>query len=230
LFIKKKTILFNIMEDFNMPVCNICGGNEFVSGPKGRFSITGKPPRCKGCSSLERHRCLREIYLQLNKLMSFKEMSALQISKDRAIDPQWFASHELSIYGGNNSIDIQNIGRQDKRYDIVICNHVLEHIENDYLALKELMRVTSDSGFFQLAVPDPCRLKKTKDWGYPNEKKHGHYRMYGIDIEEKFAKVFNSEIQKIQVLIVDPVTQLNDLFFFFTRSLKIASLLKKLEN
>ncbi|NJK54478.1 MAG: class I SAM-dependent methyltransferase [Pleurocapsa sp. SU_5_0] len=214
------------MEDLNMSVCNICGGNEFISGPGGRLSLTGKPPKCKGCSSLERHRCLREIYLQLNNFMPFKKMSALQISKDRAIDPEWFASHELSIYGGDNSIDIQNIGRQDNRYDVVICNHVLEHIENDYLALKELMRVSSDSGFFQLAVPDPCYLKKTQDWGYPDENKHGHYRMYGIDIEERFEKVFSSEVEKIKVFVVDPVTGLNDLFFFFTRSLKVASLIK----
>ena len=160
-----------------MKVCNICGGNKFASGPGGRLSETGKLPKCESCSSLERHRCLREIYIQLKKNISFEEMSALQISKDKAIDPAWFNYHELSVYGGENSIDIQNIGRQDKRYNIVICNHVLEHIENDYLALKELMRVTSNNGFFQLAVPDPYRLKKTKEWGYPDKKKHGHYRI-----------------------------------------------------
>lgn len=213
-----------------MPICNICGGNEFVSGPGGRLSDTGKLPKCKSCSSLERHRCLRSIYLQIKEYVSFENMSALQISKDKAIDPKWFYSHELSIYGGDNSIDIQNIGRQDKRYDIVICNHVLEHIENDYLALKELMRVTSDTGFFQLAVPDPYRLKKTKDWGYPDKNKHGHYRMYGIDIDERFAKVFNSEVYKIKVLIKDSATDFQDLFFFFTRSHEVYSSIQKINS
>ncbi|NJR44626.1 MAG: hypothetical protein HC775_01745 [Hyellaceae cyanobacterium CSU_1_1] len=50
--------------------------------------------------------------------------------------------------------------------------------------------------------------------------------MYGIDIEERFEKVFSSEVEKIKVFVVDPVTGLNDLFFFFTRSLKVASLIK----
>lgn len=213
-----------------MPECNICGGNEFIRGPNGRLSGTKKFPKCKGCSSLERHRALRQIYVELNKVISFQEMSALQISKDQAIKPEWFASHELSIYDGINSIDIQKIDRLDKSYDLVICNHVLEHIEKDIQALKELMRITSDRGFFQLSTPDPCRLQKTKDWGYPDDNKHGHYRVYGIDIEEKFKKAFLSDgnIITIKIFMTDPVTELNDLFFFFTRSIKTAFLIKEI--
>jgi SAM-dependent methyltransferase len=210
-----------------MPICNICGCQNFVAGPGGRMSSTGKPPKCQNCFSLERHRSLRQVYLKLNKFIPFKSLSALQISPDKAIQLEWFASLEVSSYGSSNSIDIQKIDRGDKSYDIVVCNHVLEHVKDDDKALKELMRITSDRGFLQLGVPDPCRLQKTKDWGYPDEKQHGHFRLYGSDIQAKFQQVFPPDVHQLKVLIDDPVTAMTDLYFFFTRSEFIASVIRE---
>lgn len=210
-----------------MPVCNICGSQKFGKGPGGRLSTTGKFPKCLNCFSLERHRSLRRVYQQLLDSLSFKSMSALLISKDKAINPKWFDSLEVSIYGGSNSIDIQNIDRADKSYDAVICNHVLEHIKDDIQALKELMRIVSDRGFLQLSTPDPFRRAKTTDWGYPDWKQHGHYRLYGKDIENKFQEAFSPEIHQIKVFGADPVTGMSDMCFFFTRSKSIASAIQK---
>lgn len=160
-------------------ICIICGGEEFSTGPNGRSSFAGIPPRCVRCQSLERHRALRGVYEQLREVLDLGSMRALQISQDRSIVPGWFATHELSIYGGANSIDIQAIDRPDGAYDLVVCNHVLEHVPDDAKALSELVRVVGDDGILQLAVPGPFRMKKTVDWGYPKESDHGHYRLYG---------------------------------------------------
>jgi hypothetical protein len=154
-------------------------------------------------------------------------MSALLISEDKAINQKWFSSLEVSIYSGSNSIDIQNIDRPDKSYDVVICNHVLEHVKDDVKALRELMRIVSDKGFLQLSVPDPFRRSLTTDWGYPDWGQHGHYRLYGKDMEEKFQQAFSSEIEKLKVFSVDPVTGMSDVCFFFTRSRSVALVLKK---
>lgn len=159
--------------------CIICGGEEFSTGPNGRSSFAGIPPRCVRCQSLERHRALRGVYEVLRHELDFTSMRALQISQDRSIVPAWFASHELSVYGGTNSIDIQAIDRADGAYDLVVCNHVLEHVPDDRKALSELVRVVGTDGILQLAVPGPFRMKKTVDWGYPKESDHGHYRLYG---------------------------------------------------
>jgi predicted SAM-dependent methyltransferase len=169
---------------------------------------------------LERHRSLRQLYLQLRSAFSFEQMSALQISRDSSIQPQWFTSLEVSVYGEENSIDIQNIDRPDQSYDIVICNHVLEHVERDKQALKELMRITSERGFLQLSVPDPFRRQTTVDWGYPDEKQHGHYRVYGMDIENMFYQICPQNVYYQKLYIADPVTEMSDVYFFFIRSQK----------
>ncbi len=91
--------------------CNICGNNSFGRGPGGRLSSSGLPPRCDSCGSLERHRVVRSCFAQLREALDLSEMRALQFSKDPSVDPTWFAEREMSIFGGENSLDIQNIDR-----------------------------------------------------------------------------------------------------------------------
>lgn len=151
------------------------------------MSVSGVPPRCETCQSLERHRSIREFFNAL-KSRRLKSFDVLQFSKDPAVDPRWFGHFEVSMYGGANSLDLQNIDRPDGRYDLVICNHVLEHVEDDGAALRELVRVLKPGGCLFLTVPDPIRRSVTTDWGYPDEAQHGHFRTYGADIVERFVR------------------------------------------
>jgi SAM-dependent methyltransferase len=171
--------------------CNICGSLSFGKGPNGRLSKLGKPPRCEKCQSLERHRAFRAIAEKLQTVFNFSNMSALQFSKDLAFRPDWFKSHLLSVYGGVNSTDLQNINYLDNTFDIVICNHVLEHIADDRLGLKELIRVVKNKGVIFLSFPNPLNQLKTRDWGFPDEKQHGHYRIYGADAIDKFQDILD---------------------------------------
>jgi SAM-dependent methyltransferase len=167
-------------------VCPICGGTEFVPGPKGRMSPNGKMPRCATCLSLERHRMFRIMFERLG-IADFKPMRAIQFSPDPTIDPGWFKSFELSVYGEGESLDIQAIDRPEGAYDFVACSHVLEHVADDRKALNELLRIASPDGLLYLVVPDPFREEKTRDWGFAKPEKHGHFRVYGADIAARFA-------------------------------------------
>jgi SAM-dependent methyltransferase len=99
----------------------------------------------------------------------------------------------LSVYGGPASIDIQSIDRQDGAYDLVACSHVLEHVGDDRAALHELLRITAPGGFVYLAIPDPFREDVTRDWGFPKPEKHGHWRVYGADVVERFKRYIPSQ-------------------------------------
>lgn len=167
--------------------CPICGGATFGPGPKGRAAPNGAMPRCLGCGSLERHRIFRLMFDSLGP-EAFGTWKAIQFSPDPTVDPSWFASHELSVFGGSGGIDIQAIDRGDGAYDFVICSHVLEHVGDDRSALRELLRITQPDGLLFLAFPDPFRESTTRDWGFPKPEKHGHWRVYGADVGRLFAE------------------------------------------
>jgi len=209
-----------------MATCNICGGQQFGTGPGGRRSCTDQPPKCLSCNSLERHRSLWQTYTALAEKIFFHEMSAIHFSRDSSIDRKWFHSYERSLYGINNSINIMDIDRADMSYDIVVCNHVLEHLSDDIIALRELMRITSGKGFLQFSVPGSCSLNKTRDWGFPDKTKHGHYRQYGMDFEKKLYEALPYNVYWLIAVQADPVTRAKCLFFFVTRSKKIITIIR----
>ena len=57
---------------------------------------------------------------------------------------------------------------KDESFDLIICNHVLEHIEDDKSALNEIYRVLKYNGISFLQVP--INLKREKTFEDPSIK------------------------------------------------------------
>ena len=129
------------------------------------------------------------------------------------MEEKWFGGFEVSIYGSSNSLDLQEIGREDGLYDIVICNHVLEHVENDRQAFREILRILKPTGFLQFSVPNPTQHTKTKDWGYPKPEMHYHYRVYGRDLLQRFSEA-QPRVHILQIEAADAVTEVSDFVYF----------------
>lgn len=197
--------------------CNICGCDKFISGPNGRTSINGIAPCCTKCHSLERHRIIRLVWDTLIPFSSSKH--ALQISPEPSFGHDYrifFLTYELSVYGGYNSLDLQQIDRNDNAYDIVICNHVLEHIPDDNKAISELLRIIKRLGIIELMVPLPSILDITRDWGYAIPEQHNHYRAYGKDIFSRFSQCFHV----LELKVPDPVTHAIDYVYFLAKDIE----------
>jgi len=100
------------------------------------------------------------------------------------INPQ-----EYNDIGGVTYCDITAIDYPDERFDLIICSHVLEHIPDDRLAIKELFRVLKPTGTAILQVPISASLQQTIEDPYltdPRERErrfgqHDHVRIYGAD-------------------------------------------------
>lgn len=180
------------------------------------MSVSGQHPRCLGCNSLERHRFVRAVFQNI-WTEDFKSLRTLQFSRDPSVKGDWFESHEFSVYGGRNSLDLEAINRPDSSYDVVIFNHVLEHVADDHTAVVELFRITSDDGFVFLTFPNPIYRAQTRDWGYPDENLHGHYRHYGADVVQMFRSVVPQAFA-FSHKGIDPVTRTADIAYFLCKS------------
>lgn len=199
-----------------MRACNICGGTEFGQGPGGRNSTTGKLPYCIKCGTLERHRTFREVFLRL-KDQDFANWKVLQFSADRSNDPSWFSTHETSVYGTDTSLDLMKIDRNNDSYDLVVCNHVMEHVQYDNAAMAELVRVTKPTGFVFLTFPDPTNQPVTTEWAQPRADQHYHWRVYGRDVVDRFRK-YIPMYGVYSTIGYDPVTDADDRIFLLTKT------------
>jgi SAM-dependent methyltransferase len=129
----------------------------------------------------------------------------MRFSPDPIVDETWFASTELSIYGGDNSCDLEAIERPDSAYDVIICSHVLEHVRDDASALRELLRILSPDGFLLLIVPRVLSGGLTEDWGFPDPAKNFHYRGYGRDFDARLVAGL-PDVHVLAAALPDPVT------------------------
>ncbi|NPD86273.1 class I SAM-dependent methyltransferase [Lentimicrobium sp. L6] len=94
-------------------------------------------------------------------------------------------------------LDITNLEMKDNLYDIVICNHVLEHIYDDDIAMSEIYRVLKPGGWAILQVPiSPIIEESIEDQDVISKKgreKHfgqfDHVRIYGQDYFKRLQKV-----------------------------------------
>lgn len=103
----------------------------------------------------------------------------------------------------NFQFDITAIDSADNQYDLIICYHVLEHIDADDLAFSELYRILKNGG--KCFLQSPFKLGNTlEEPSYNTDAlrlKHynqvDHVRLYGID---DFQKKLNSHQFKVEKL------------------------------
>jgi SAM-dependent methyltransferase len=86
-------------------------------------------------------------------------------------------------------MDIRQMPFEDNTFDALICNHVLEHIDNELQATKEIYRVLKPGGWAILQVPLDISLEETyedHEITNPREREklfgqYDHVRLYGKD-------------------------------------------------
>lgn len=84
-----------------------------------------------------------------------KDKKCLQIGvRDRKYAPYWIS---VDLYDTSEEIDfnydIHKLKFDDGTFDIVVCNAILEHVENPLKAIEELHRVLREGGEIWVEVP-----------------------------------------------------------------------------
>jgi predicted SAM-dependent methyltransferase len=92
--------------------------------------------------------------------------------------------------------DVQHIPLGDASVDVVICNHLFEHVEDDRRAMRELYRVMRPGGWGIMMVPeDRSRATTFEDDTITDAAErtrlfgqYDHRRLYGRDYDDRLRE------------------------------------------
>ena len=155
--------------------------------------------------SLERHRLLW-LYLkeETNFFSSTETLKVLHIAPEQCFLKIFrnqqnleYITSDLESPIADVKADICDLPFSDNEFDVIFCNHVLEHIPDDKKAMQELYRVLKKGGFGIFQIPQDLSREKTfEDDTITNKKErakifgqYDHVRVYGRDYFNKLRSV-----------------------------------------
>ena len=180
--------------------CNICG---YRFSKFGNFGIFPREAQCPVCGSLERH---RHLFIYISSILYNIEGKKILHFTPEPILKDIFNECSAEYYDADidkqNATyqqDITNISFEENYFDYVFCIHVLEHINDDIKAMKELYRVLKPGGTAFLCVPLFNKLIEDPSITDPEERTHvfgqrDHVRKYDMITFQNRLKSVNFSI------------------------------------
>ncbi|NNK29209.1 MAG: class I SAM-dependent methyltransferase [Flavobacteriaceae bacterium] len=153
--------------------------------------------------SLERHRLLwlylkneTDFFTNNNQVLHFAPEQAFY-KRFRNMQNLDYTTTDLNSPLADVKADICQLPFEDNSYDIILCNHVLEHIPDDTKAMQELFRVMKPGGWGILQIPQDLSRNETFEDNSITDKKerakifgqYDHVRIYGRDYFNKLRSV-----------------------------------------
>ncbi len=200
--------------------CTVCAGKFRKFLPYGYTKATSrKNALCPRCLALERHR-LMYLYLQNETNFFTANLKVLHIAPEQCFYKRFkqlpnidYITGDLESPIADVHFDIQEIPFEKDTFDVVICNHVLEHVDSDKKAMQEIYRILKPNGFAILQVPQSTKNQHTLEDPTvtdPKERERlflqkDHVRLYGLDYAnrlqdagfmvtaKKYAQCFSAE-------------------------------------
>lgn len=178
--------------------CPCCGRSWTMMLPhRGRQGA-----RCPGCGSLERHRILW-LYLQRETTVLRQGGSMLHFAPEEAVGRALrrianvdYLSVDIEPGKAMRVMDITALSLADESFDVVLCNHVLEHVPDDHAAMSEIARVLRPTGRAIMQHPiDYGRSVTYENWDVVTPEarlrefgQEDHVRVYGTDFPDRLTR------------------------------------------
>jgi len=163
--------------------------------------------RCPNCASKERDRIIGLSMKQQG--IDVRGKRILHFSAERPFFRQWkrmegYVAGDIKRSAvANAMVDVTAIQFPNDHFDLVICNHVLEHVPNDRKGIAEIFRVLKPGCLAYMSVPQrdeydtwepPAGMTKAEvericGWD--------HVRFYGLDFPDRLREA-GFQAQKIE--------------------------------
>lgn len=178
--------------------CPVCGARYRKFMPYG-YVETRPNALCPRCLALERHRLLWLWFTRNTDILSTAP-KLLHIAPEVCLMRRFkkiyagakadnYVTADLESPLAKVKMDVQDIPFADGTFDVVFCNHILEHVVDDRLAMREMYRVMRSGGWGVMLSPvDESRETTFEDDSItdPEERtrifgQYDHRRVYGRD-------------------------------------------------
>ena len=180
------------------PICEI-SYRKFL--PYGRLN-----PRpnalCPDSLSLERHR-LMWLFLKDKTNFFTDRLKLLHIAPELCFIKRFksmqnidYTTADLESPLADVKMDVHSIPFEESTFDVVFCNHVMEHVDDDIKAMSEINRVLKPGGWAIIQSPqDYSREETLEDPNITDPKERekvywqdDHVRLYGLDYGKRLQK------------------------------------------
>ncbi len=202
-------------------LCTVCsnGNKKFIKIPDGDLL-------CPFCGSRSRTRrmysFLNENNLITGKVLHFSPSRSVYRLLKKNKNISYFSTDYEDEFIAEHRYDITQIPVENDFFDLVICYHILEHIEDDGKAMRELFRVLKTGGTCIIQTPfkegdiyeDPS--KKTAKERLLAFGQEDHLRIYSVEGLQKRLK--DNGFQNVEIKTFSA----NDQFGFMEETVLLA--------
>jgi SAM-dependent methyltransferase len=146
--------------------------------------------------TLERHRLMWLYLRDQSNFFSAEKLDVLHIAPEQCFHARFKVQKNLNYLTGDLvspiadiHFDLHHIPLEDNRFDVVFCNHVLEHVDDVNQCISELYRVMKPGGWGIMQVPQDFDRQVTYEDSTITSPKDreihfwqkDHVRLFGMD-------------------------------------------------
>ena len=160
--------------------------------------------------TLERHRVMWLYLKNKSDFFTKPNLKVMHIAPEQCFHGKFKKQKNLDYVTGDLlspiadlHFDLHDIPLEDNQYEVIFCNHVMEHVKDDLQCMKELYRIMKPGGWGIMQVPiDTSRTTTYEDWSIttPEEREkhfwqYDHVRLYGLNYPDRLREAgFNVEV------------------------------------
>lgn len=175
--------------------CPCCGweGSRFFDYIEMGYMV--RNCACPVCDSHPRHRALF-VWLRDDCQISQKAGIALVFAPEKTFAPLWRTATNLRAYkvdiepsrGVDVLANLMRLPFASEIADLMWCHHVLDQVEEDRVALRELHRVLRPSSGELIVSVGSGKQETTVEFGFADKAFSGNRRLFGADFPKRLVE------------------------------------------
>ncbi|HWV30998.1 MAG TPA: class I SAM-dependent methyltransferase [Dyadobacter sp.] len=191
--------IFYIGNKVECPVCN-SKYRKFL--PYGRNTSSRENALCPSCLSLERHR-LMALYMKRKTNFYTAKLKVLHVAPEYCFIDRFeqmknldYITADIESPLAKVKMDIHQIPFPENTFDVAICNHVMEHVDDYILAMSELHRVLKPGGWALIQSPQDMKYEVTYEDPTITDPKEREIHFLQNDHLRLFGRNYGQELEK----------------------------------